>query len=386
MSVAARKRVMFYCQPVLGIGHFIRSREIVRALGGFDVTFVNGGEIVRGFELPAGVEIINLPPMLSDAEFQTVSAADAALDLETVKAERQRTLLDVYERVRPDWLVLELFPFGRRKFQFELLPLLERAKQPGSTTKVACSLRDILVNKKKQAKFDDEAVRLTNRYFDLLLIHSDPNFQRLEETFTRVTELACDVRYTGFVVQRGGESEPLSLGDGPIIVVSVGGGRVGEELIACAIDAQPRVATRFPHRLHILTGPQMPAATREALTQRAAANPGILLKDYVTDFPAYLRRAALSISMAGYNTCMDILTSGVRAVVYPFAGNENQEQTMRAAKLAAQGRVRMIPSGELTPERLVDEALRALATPDALLQSTLDTNGAEKTVAILQEL
>jgi predicted glycosyltransferase len=381
---------MFYCQPVLGIGHFIRSREIVYELHDFDVTFVSGGEIPRGFELPAGVGLLELPPMHSDAEFRAVHSSDASLDLEEVKQERRRLLLEEYERVRPDVLILELFPFGRRKFQFELLPLLERAKQGGANTLVVCSLRDILVGKRKQAQFDDDAVRLMNQYFDLLLIHSDPKFQRLDETFTRLTELTCDVRYTGFVVQRGHgevdhEVSPFDERE-PVIVVSVGGGRVGHELIDCAVDAQPLIARFFPHRMRVLAGPQMGEDEYQALARRAAENAHVTLERHTTEFPAYLRHAALSISLAGYNTCMDILAAGVRAVVYPFAGNNNQEQTVRAAKLAAAGRVRVIHAGELTPGRLAEEARMALETPAEALETTLDTRGAEQTAAILADL
>ncbi|PHM08684.1 glycosyl transferase, partial [Nostoc sp. 'Peltigera malacea cyanobiont' DB3992] len=45
------KRIMFYCQHILGMGHLVRSREIVRGLTkDFQVCFINGGEIIQGFE------------------------------------------------------------------------------------------------------------------------------------------------------------------------------------------------------------------------------------------------------------------------------------------------------------------------------------------------
>ncbi len=192
------KRLLFYCQPVLGIGHYIRSREIVRALHDFDVCFVNGGEIVQGLEMPPEVAVVNLPALKSDAEFQHLQGSEPAQNLDEVKVQRKEQLVAIYQDFKPAIVVLELFPFGRRKFDFELLPLLA-AIQP--TTKIVCSLRDILVSKRQQAQFEQEACALMNQYFDLLLIHSDPTFQRLDETFPRVNELTCEVRYTGFVAQ-----------------------------------------------------------------------------------------------------------------------------------------------------------------------------------------
>ena len=94
---------MFYCQHVLGMGHFIRSTEIVRALFGFDVYFLNGGEIIPGFELPSTVEIINLPPIKADSEFHDIYAIDGS-GLDEIKDIRKRRIIAEYERVKPEIL------------------------------------------------------------------------------------------------------------------------------------------------------------------------------------------------------------------------------------------------------------------------------------------
>jgi predicted glycosyltransferase len=55
------KKLMFYCQHILGIGHLVRSLEIVRGLvDNFQICFINGGEIVEGIAIPKRVEIVNL--------------------------------------------------------------------------------------------------------------------------------------------------------------------------------------------------------------------------------------------------------------------------------------------------------------------------------------
>ena len=386
-----RKRLLFYCQPVLGIGHYIRSREIVRALRDFDVCFVNGGEIVRGLEMPPEVEVVNLPALKSDADFQQLQSSENNLD--AVKTQRTQQLLATYYRIKPDVLVIELFPFGRRKFDFELLPLLQAIQPP---TKVVCSLRDILVSKRQQEQFEEEACALMNRYFDLLLIHSDPAFQKLDETFPRVNELTCDVRYTGFVTRwerphpagsfdpanghKHTSVSPQDAGAPSNLLVSIGGGRVGHELLECAVAASHLLA--MPHRLHIVTGPHCPDEIFTSLQQRTAHHSTISLERFTPDFPALLQQADLSISMAGYNTCMDILSAGVRAILYPFTGNNNQEQTMRARKLEQLGRVQLIQ--QLEPERLATAITQSLQTPVPTV--TIDMNGAATTARILHTL
>lgn len=389
-----KKKVLFYCQPVLGVGHFIRSRELILRLHDYHVCFLHGGEIVPGFELPSTIEVVNLPALKSDAEFQSLFIADDQQSLDEVKEKRKQLVLSTYSRLSPDILVLELFPFGRRQFDFELIPLLEHVRSSRGQTKVVCSLRDILVSKSNQAQFEQEACALMNDYFDLLLIHADPKFQVLEETFSRVQDLKCETKYTGYVVQspelfadKRPEIFSLTGGEEPFVVVSIGGGRVGHELLECAIEAAAVVGRSLPHNMHIITGPYMPRKQFEEFQKRAAGKVGITVERFTTKFTSYLKMADLSISMAGYNTCMDILGAGVRSLVYPFTGNNNQEQTVRAQKLERMGAVKMIPREQLTPERLAEEIIRCLNSPGAARPPVpLDLRGAEKTALLLTEL
>jgi len=386
-------KLLFYCQHVLGMGHFIRSAEIVRSLRDFEVTFLNGGVIVPGFDLPASVEVVNLPAIQADEEFRSIHVVDDEQELEEVKRIRTERILAEYERVRPDVLVIELFPFGRLKFAFELMPLLERAKAGG--TRVVCSLRDILVAKRKQRQFEERACRIVNQYFDLLLVHSDPRFQRLEETFPSAAKIECPIRYTGFVTQAMLEDEApppnrlvggmMAAGGEKKILVSIGGGRIGGELIDCAIDAGALVAGTLPHRMLIFAGPYMPEEEFDRLQVKAAARPSVTLAQYTTRFLAHLGRADLSISMAGYNTCMNIIAARARAIVYPFTGGGNQEQTLRAEKLRALGILEVIYGEELSAGRLAEKIMLTVNRPRPEA-AALDLKGAEKTAALVTGL
>jgi predicted glycosyltransferase len=383
-----RKKLMFYCQHVLGMGHFIRSAEIARGLvGSFDVCFLNGGEIIPGFDLPPEIEVIDLPPIKADAQFRDIHAVGSTANLDEIKSDRRQRILDEYRRLDPDILMIELYPFGRLKFAFELMPLLECAKSAGSQTKVVCSLRDILVSKREQQRFEEEACRIVNQYYDLLLVHSDPRFQRLEETFPKVSELKCPIRYTGFVTQRLPQDPSPVAGSEKSIVVSIGGGRVGIELIECAIEAGRLIAEELPHELLIFTGPYLPETEYQQLQARIMGRSNVKLQRYTTEFTSYLRKAGLSISMAGYNTCLNILTTGVPAIVYPFMGNNNREQTIRADKLSELGIVEVIYPHELTPQLLAGKIRPALSKPrQAMRAPALELNGVANTSEALIEL
>jgi predicted glycosyltransferase len=390
-----KKRVLFYCQSLLGIGHFVRSRQLLFALRDFDALFLYGGEFVPDFDLPAWVEAVYLPAIKSDASFERLYAVDDSYSLPEIQARRKEMLLAAFDRFAPDVLLIELFPFGRRKFNFELLPLLAHARATRPEVKMVCSLRDILVSRPDQARYEAEVCALMNQYFDLLLIHADPRLQRLEETFGNVSGINCAIRYTGYVGQtivRHDENVGQTLvrsGSGqtkvcPTFLVSVGAGRVGSELIYCALDADKRLTG--PRRLHILTGPHMRVEEFQCLRQRAEGRSYITIERHTTQFLTLLRQADLSISMAGYNTCMDILSAGVRALVWPFTEHENGEQMMRARKLERLGYVNLLDPAKLDPDYMAAEIVRCLDLPTPAPSVALDLQGAPRTAELLTSL
>jgi predicted glycosyltransferase len=379
------KRLMFYCQHILGMGHLVRSMEIVRGLiPDFQICFINGGEIVKGFEIPNGVEVINLPAIKTDSEFQELQVVDSTYTLEEVQEMRCAELLQVLDRFQPDVLMIELFPFGRRRFSFELIPLVERAKVRG--TKVVCSLRDIVVTKSDRAKHEEKVCKLINKYFDLLLVHGDPQFQPLEETFSRIEDLKCKVQFTGYVAQSHPEvdEEPPHLDpDRPLILVSVGGGRFGHELLDCVVETAPILKHQIPHQIQVFTGPFMPDWKLLELQSNSATCSNICVDRYTPNLLSYMRRADLSISMSGYNTTMNVLTTGVRSMLLPFTGNDDQEQRIRAQKLANLGVVEMIQPEDLEPNRFAKKVVNYLLQQPSRLQ--FDCAGVEKTAIQLKQ-
>lgn len=386
------KKLMFYCQHVLGMGHFVRSMELVRGLKDFAVTFFNGGEVIPGFPLPPSVEIVQMPPLESDENFKEIRSSDRTQGLDEIKDARVRCLLDGYQRLQPDILVIELFPFGRKQFAFELVPLLAHIRLSGKKTKVVCSLRDILVSRKDETRHEQRVCALLNRYFDAVLIHADPRMQRLDETFHSVDQLKTDIYYTGYVAEPAparGESLPddgISVEGGePLILVSVGGGRVGAELLRASLEASAILMARQKrHRMAVFTGPYLPEEQFAELQRVAQRSPAVILKRYTAQFVALMARADLSVSMAGYNTCMNVVATGVPALVLPFTGGANNEQTLRARKLEALGIVGIIEAGEVAPERLAEKIAEWLDAKPAPAQ--LDLAGVANSAKFLAAL
>jgi predicted glycosyltransferase len=384
------QKIMFYCQYLSGIGHLVRSTEIVRSLvKHFQVYFINGGPAIAGFEMPSEVELIKLPALwLEDGKF---TVGDSSPSVESVKEIRKNLLISEFDRIKPDCLITEFFPFGRHKLFFELIPFVEHIKATSPNTKIICSLRDV-IGKESDPQEADTICNLMNRYFDLLLFHSDPNFQQFAESFTRHRDIKSEIIHTGFVTQ----SQEVNLNDthqlwGDVnpetakILVSVGGGRIGYELLETVVTASPILAKSTPYIIKIFTGPFMPEYQVQQLKQIAGDCRNIHIETYTCRLLEYMHTADISVSLSGYNTTMNILSTGVRAIVVPI-GHEQQdkEQLVRTQKLVNLGIVDCILPPSLTAFHLAEKIVTGLKRNRRLYGCDFDMNGAEKTALFLK--
>jgi predicted glycosyltransferase len=233
--------------------------------------------------------------------------------------------------------MIELYPFGRTMFGFELQPLLDEIRQGRfGETRVVCSLRDILVEKKDPPAYEERVLNLLNTYFDLLLIHSDDQLLSLDRTFSRMDDIRIPAVYTGFVSPKAdpaaGRRLRRELGIAPqekLIVVSAGGGRSGYELLSHILDAYHLMADSQRIRIEMFCGPFRDPLEFEKLTAKAAD--GVRVRYFTKRFLDYLSAADLSVSLAGYNTCMNLLAARVPALVFPYS--RQREQPMRVEKI-----------------------------------------------------
>ena len=359
--------LLFYCQHSLGIGHLTRSFALAAALSRrFRVVFLNGGRLPPGVPLPRLVEMVDLPPLGMD-DGHTLVSRGRELDLALVHAERRRLIDEAVRRTSPSVLLVELFPFGRKKFAGEILPMIRAARrQPGGPALVACSLRDILVDARPdQQHHDDRARWLADRYFDVVLVHSDPAFARLEDSFRPRRAMRTPIFHSGYVVPARAYAEATPRAEH--VLVSAGGGIVGDALFRNALAARELLSPRLPMRL--VAGPFLPEAQWQALRAQVAGLSGVELLRHVPDMVAEMRRARASISQCGYNTALDLVVAAVPALVVPYETDTENEQSVRAARLAGLGAVQCLPSAETTPAGLaaaIERLLHFVPRPAAL--------------------
>ena len=378
--------IIIYCQYVWGMGHLVRSLEFARALSGHAVTLVAGGQDVV-LDLPRHVQLVRLPVLYMDEKFTTLIPGDPTKSVAEIQQARKDILSELFREKQPDIFIVELHPFGRTLFGFELEPVLADIRSGTfGAVKTVCSLRDILVEKKDPAAYEERVIQKLNRYYDVLLVHSDERLLRLDETFSRVNDIAIPVVYTGYITQQtdpaAGRSlrHSLAVAAGrKLVVASAGGGRSGYRLLDCVIAACELLRNRMSLRLEAFAGPFMQDEEFNKLAARASSD--IRIRRFTRRFPDYLNAADLSVSLAGYNTCMNLLVSQVPALVYPYS--RQREQPMRVEKIKDFFPMRILTEEDMRADRLSKHMHDLLQIKPALKDLPIDLNGAANAAKFL---
>ena len=373
-------RILIYCQYVWGMGHLFRSLELARAFEPHAVKILAGGQPVD-VELPEHIEMVRLPTLYMDENFTHLISGEPNRDVESVKAERIDILEKLFATWRPDVFIVELFPFGRTAFQFELVPMLTKIRQGAfGSVRTVCSLRDILVEKKDPGAYEERVLGLLQRHFDLLMIHSDERLLPLDKTFSREGDIDIPVVYTGFITRK---PDPRRLDalkgqlelpdDAKLIVASAGGGRSGFPLLKRVIAACRELGGRINFQLEVFTGPFMEEGEYNEL--EAMADSSINVRRFSDVFLEYLALADLSISLAGYNTCMNLLVTGVPSLVLPYT--RQREQPLRVDALRDYLPLRAMAQSDLDSGQLITLIFTMLEKSRLLTQVPLNLDGAE---------
>lgn len=372
-------KVMIVVTHLLGTGHLSRALTLGRAFAqaGHQVQVVSGGTPTPQLS-STGVDLVQLPALRSDGvNFTHLLTPDGSTADDTYLSNRRAALLSAFQGFQPDALITELYPFGRRVLRDEFLALLETAKAQSKAPLILSSIRDILAPPSKPKKAEEADVRI-NAFYDAVLVHSDPAATQLDISWPVSEMLAGKLRYTGYVAPPAATAHPEQAGKGEILV-SAGGGSVGDALYDCAL----RTAALMPdHSWRILVGGSDSAARINRLRQIPSP---ALLEPARPDFRQMLRHATASVSMCGYNTALDLLQAGTPSVLIPFDAGKEVEQSLRANSLRPLAGFDVIRSADLGPDVLA-RALRSVIAAPKRETDAFQFDGAANSVAITETL
>lgn len=343
-------RVVFYSHDSQGLGHFRRNRALAHALHhrlpvltGRQVTglLINGVPEAGADSLPPGFDVVTLPAINKGAGGYGPKRLDVAM--QTVTSVRRDIVKATLTTFRPDLLIVDRHALGvNGELEAGLRAL--REEHPGA--KVVLGLRDVLDSPQVVAvEWARVQPGLVRELYDEIWVYGDPRVHDLRRTEEIPVALHDLVRYQGFLAHGRAELPSGLDPEVPYLITTAGGGSDGFRLCLAAV----RATVPAGHRHVIITGPQMSDADHRAI--ELEAGPSTTVVRSIPDAAGPIRRAAASISMAGYNTVTETLATDVPALLVPRE-TPRREQLIRVQSLAAHGSVDLLRERDLTPEAL----------------------------------
>jgi len=372
--------VLIAVTHLLGSGHLVRAANLARALArdGFAVTLASGGMPLRAM----GQEpfaFVQLPPVRTEGvDFRTLlDEAGKPIDPER-RTERVAQLEALALALRPDVVLVEHFPFGRRQIAGEFLALIAAARAANPKALVLSSVRDVLVTPRPEriAEANERLAEL----FDAVLVHGDADFLPLDRSWPVDARLAAKLHYTGYMAEAPAGAGPIENGE---VLVSGGGSAAAIPLFELAIAAAKLASP--DRRWRILVGRVVGEVAFDRL--RHAAPDHVAVERARPDFQALLAGCAISISQAGYNTVLDLVAARRPAIVVPFDAGGETEQAVRAEAMERAGLARCLRisgDGALTPAALAAAVEDGIGRNPPPVRLALD--GARNAAAIVKQL
>jgi predicted glycosyltransferase len=382
----AKAVLMYYCSSDASTGSKLRSLQFARELSAdFDVTIVIENLGLDSLEIPPNVACVTLPafPVSPGSKDFNVSGPGEIRDL---LIRRRNLLLETFARLKPRICLVESFPFGQHRLLAEVLPLVERARNGVYGDSLVVSLTNGILPDFRDGSEErvDRAGRILGRYFDVVLVRSDPVFARLEEFFQPENTIETPTYHVGFMDQ-GFQASPTPDNLVPkSLLVSAGDGRFGGRLFQAALEAHK---TLWPVRevpLKIITGERLPDADWQLLLRDAADAPQVSISRNSGNFRREVSEAGWSISQCEYDVAVDVLATDTPSLFVPCTAGGNSDQLIRAKRLVYWGR------GRLVPERLINGASLAAEINDLIGMTVRPTSfsleGASTAASLIAEI
>ena len=365
-------KLMVYSHDAFGLGNIRRMLAIcqylINTLSDVSILVVSGSPALHSLRLPAGIDYIKLPCLGRD-EFGKLKAKFLDIQTDEMVKLRSRLIQTAAASFEPDLLLVDKKPTG---LNGELQETLNFIRTHLPETKRVLLLRDILdspeatIRQWRQCGYYDQAELL----YDQLWVVGSPEIFDVCTEYDFSTRLTQKVRFCGYIRRELGLTSRLEMRqaigvqpDQPLVLVTSGGGGDGYHLIDTYLSGVAALPSGQRPKSLIISGPEMPAAQRQSLLEKADALPEVHIQEFTDDLMSYLAAADLVVSMGGYNTVGEILTLNKSAIVVPRI-KPVEEQWIRAQRMDSLGLFHAIHPDQLTPHRLMAAVLEKLQQPD----------------------
>ncbi|MGH1489580.1 MAG: glycosyltransferase family protein [Acidimicrobiales bacterium] len=370
-------RVLIYSHDTYGLGHFRRSSllasGVVATHAEAEVLIVTGSPRTQSFRLPDRVDTVKLPTATKDGSGR-YRARKLNMDLQSLVRFRSDLISTTINNYRPDVILVDHAPLGMSR---ELVPALEQIGLRHKRPRLVLGLRDIIdeVGRVDAAWHRDGTWGWIDAY-DEVLVYGDQRLQTTASELGLAHRSTTPVHHTGYVAP----AMPGPTTGQPFLLVTAGGGGDGQAMLRAYLDAVEHGATEGLKSV-VVTGPLLSPGRRAELMTRASLLPTVEIVEFTDQLRPLISSAVGVISMAGYNTVVELLAANTPALLVPRCA-PRLEQHLRSARLAA-----VVPQLQHCPIEMLDrDRIRDFVTSrsaSAVEPPTVNLAGVERSVELL---
>jgi len=360
-------RVMLYSHDSVGLGHLRRNLAIAGAItesfSGASAMIVTGSPCATQFQLPAGTDLIKIPSINKDKCGRYVTGSFGG-SLETTLRFRSRMILETYRAFSPDLIIVDHQPTGLKG---EAMATLREATSNG--TKLFFGMRDVVDSPEVVRRdWDNADCRWAlNECYDQICVYGKQDIFDSRKAYYPLLRNVKSCQFVGFIVpDRKAHLEKTSERKKKRVLVTFGGGNDGAQRAEHYLKALKMRQVSWES--HVVTGPMMsPEVVRRLKDMGRKVEPAgtVSVKRFHRNLPSLMPQFDAIVSMAGYNSCVEILQSGVPAIFLPRSF-PRQEQLIRAVRLAQRGWAITMPQERPDHHCLMDAIETAINTPRTL--------------------
>jgi predicted glycosyltransferase len=357
------KRVLIYSHDSFGLGHLRRCREIAHSLVGAEnqlsVLILSGSPIIGSFDFRSRVDFVRIPGVikLRNGEYTSLNLH---IDVEHTLAIRASIVEHTANIFDPDLFIVDKEPLGLRGEVRRTLAMMQARGTP-----CVLGLRDIMDDPAilKPEWRRKNVIPALSAYYDAIWVYGLPQMCNPLADLGVPDWVHERVTYTGYLNRHVPETGPVFVPEkiaDPFLLVTVGGGGDGEEIIDWVLSAY-ETDPDLPDPALLVLGPFMSTQHQADFQERAARLDKVEAITFNAHIENLMARAKGIVCMGGYNTFCEVLSFDKRALVIPRTV-PRREQVIRASRAQEIGLVRMLVDDGVRDPRVMAQALRRLPT------------------------
>ncbi len=352
-------KILLYSHDTFGLGNIRRTlllaQELIDQYPRAAVLLITGSQMIHSFRIPKGVDYIKLP-CLDRIDAERYESRFLLECSDAVKRTRSAIIERTVLGFAPDLMIVDKRPAG---VDGELTDTLVALRERNFPTRLVLGIRDILdePRKTRETLRNNRSFEFIRDYYNEVWIYGSQSIFDTVREYGFPTDIARITHFCGYLKR---PTVATARNDGPPrVLVTTGGGGDGSRMIQTYLEGLSNLPRNVALRSTVVFGPQMSAAVQSSFIEKFGYLTDVEFREFEPELAPLYAEADLVVSMAGYNTVCELLSSGCNAILVPRA-KPVKEQLIRARLLAAEGLFDVLEPDALSPETLIAKVLASL--------------------------